>query len=171
MTKNVIFHYDVINMHLTWNARSNALLYGILWVVFIKIRHTHMPLSNYFYSLRLIISSFIHKIKILRVLISIAGILFLRLALSSLLSLGSEQIKSKFIAGNAEFSWSFGGDSEQSIFVTRNDDPGNWSDANQPYTVKDALNFSSIEVDVKILDSMKKEISLCRGLFSGTNKR
>lgn len=104
-------------------------------------------------------------------MISIAGILFLRLAFSSLLSLGSEQIKSKFIAGNAEFSWSSGGDSEQSIFVTRNDDPGNWSDANQPYTVKDALNFSSIEVDVKILDSMKKEISLCRGLFSGPNKR
>uniref|UniRef100_K1PQM8 Uncharacterized protein n=1 Tax=Magallana gigas TaxID=29159 RepID=K1PQM8_MAGGI len=84
---------------------------------------------------------------------------------------GSEKIKSKFIAGNAEFSWSSVGDSEQSIFVTRNDDPGNWSDANQPYTVKDALNFSSIEVDVKILDSMKKEIFLCRGLFSGPNKR
>eukprot|EP00105_Crassostrea_gigas_P024941 XP_011445362.1 PREDICTED: uncharacterized protein LOC105340837 isoform X1 [Crassostrea gigas] len=82
----------------------------------------------------------------------------------------SEKIKSKFIAGNAEFSWSSVGDSEQSIFVTRNDDPGNWSDANQPYTVKDALNFSSIEVDVKILDSMKKEIFLCRGLFSGPNK-
>lgn len=81
------------------------------------------------------------------------------------------KIESVFIAGNAVFSWSSSGNSEQSIFVTRNDDPGNWSGANQPYTVKDALNFSSIEVDVKILNSLKKEISLCRGLFSEPNKR
>lgn len=82
----------------------------------------------------------------------------------------SEKIKSVFIAGNAEFSWSSSGNSEQSIFVTRNDDPGNWTGANQSYIVEDALNFSSIEVDVKILNSPKKDISLCRGLFSETNK-
>ena len=84
-------------------------------------------------------------------------------------------ITTSFFEGSARFSWSVPeaslGEKSTQVLVTLDGDPGNWTlVGNQSYTVRDCLTFSTIEIDVRFLSS-RKEIALCRGLFTKLNKR